>query len=248
MTIGMHRVLVTEARDPGARDTDSHGTLVEAVRQLFDPMDAPPVTAADVVLSHTPLGQPVASLCGPLARWAGDHAILPHEFHLSFSHDGEALVALLVTAPGLRGAGVDLVYLPRLARRPTSHLLALAKRFMSPAEHAAFVAAAMGCDHAALVQRVASHFSLMEAASKALGTGLRLGFGNGTRQSLLPSEIAVTALAPEIVFDFGSAAQARCDFLGAARAEGQVALDEEYLRSEVYLWRNLAPARHVEVL
>jgi phosphopantetheinyl transferase (holo-ACP synthase) len=228
----IHHALVTMPYERGTGRGDSHVALIEAARRIFEPLGAPPVAETDVVLDHTSLGQPLVRVDGALGRWASDFGIDASDLHVSFTHDGDMLAALLVTAPGLRGVGVDLVHLPRLARRPASYLRALARRFMADDEYA--IVAALPDD--ALLLEVAMRFSLMEAASKALGTGLRLGFGHSSARSLAVREITVAALVPNVIFDLGPAARARCEELCASDAEGHVACDGEYVRSEVFLW------------
>jgi phosphopantetheine--protein transferase-like protein len=235
VTHPVHRALIVAPYERGAGRGDSHAALVEAARRLFGPLGALTIAETEVVLEHTPLGQPLVRLDGALGRWASDRDIDARELHVSFTHDGELLAVLLATAPGLRGVGVDLVHMPRLARRPPAYLRALARRFMADSEYAAVALLPDGV----LLDEVAARFSLMEAASKALGTGLRIGFGHNARESLVVREISVAELAPEVAFAFGPSAHARCIALGASHATGTVERDGEYLRSDAYLWAHV---------
>ena len=106
---------------------------------------------------------------------------------------------------------------------------------MSDAEYGHFSQAADSCE--ALLLRAAAHFSLMESASKALGTGLKIGAGMGKPESLPKQSIGVSELEPEVKFLLSHEAMSRCDQLGASRLEGHWAADGEYGVSAVLLWR-----------
>lgn len=235
MSGGLRRALASAAYVRGDRDADHRGTLAEAVARM---LELPAVVAPDpdaIILTHTLLGQPHIRLRGALAEAAAARGIEAGSVHVSFSHDGGVRAALAAAGPGLCGAGLDLVHLPRLRRRPPDHLLGLARRTMAPAELDAFARDAAEMEPGALAERFAAHFSLMEAASKALGTGLRLGFGNGSSASLLPRTIAVWPGPPVRIALTGEALE-RAGALGAVRAAGTIVVEGEHLRTEVFLW------------
>lgn len=205
-----------------------------ALAELF-PLPTPDTqhSTPKAYLSHTALGQPVV-------RWHGAEAAerVRRDLHISFSHDGEAHLTLAACALGLRGVGVDAVYLPRLRqeRKDAAYLHRFARHFMSEEEYAAFETVARHEGEEAVRRRVAAHFSLMEAASKALGTGLKIGGGMGRSTSLPKQSVGVLTLAPEVIFTLGEEARERCQRLGAFVLKGYWATDAEYLISAVFLY------------
>jgi phosphopantetheinyl transferase (holo-ACP synthase) len=105
------------------------------------------------------------------------------------------------------------------------------------------VCAAPGDDPDELLrQRVAAHFSLMEAASKACGTGLKVGVGMGRATSLPMHSLGAATLSPEVELLFGPEAELRLRALNAERAEACVQSDGEFLVSAVLLYRGDAEA------
>jgi len=185
-------------------------------------------------LTHSPMGQPrlmrrpnVASHHGPIC--------------ISFTHDADAHITALTRDPAVVGIGVDVVHLPRLSRggHAGAHLMRFARRFMSDIEWAAFQPGAP-TDDLALRRVVAARFSLMEAASKAIGTGLRLGMGFGRPASVLPQTINVMQIVPSVEYLLDGKAFERQKALRASRIEGFWAEDGEYLVSIALLYRGVA--------
>jgi phosphopantetheinyl transferase (holo-ACP synthase) len=107
---------------------------------------------------------------------------------------------------------------------------------MSEEEYRLFAQASAQDDLAALVRRAAAHFSLMEAASKALGTGLKIGAGMGKSGSLPKQSLNIGSLSPCVSFFLGEEARARCALLHAHHLEGYWSADAEYLVSVALLW------------
>ena len=205
-----------------------------------DPTLARPSTHA-LTLIHSRLGAPRLPWEGPAAEEARRAGLRPEETHVSFTHDGGRMLAVAASAPRLRGIGVDLVHLERLDRaQDHGRLLRFARQFMSPEELDGFLRACAGETEEGVRVRVAAHFSLMEAASKALGTGLRLGGGFGRPGSVSKRHLGVASLHP-MEFLLGPEAAARCQALGAKRAEGHWSHDGVFLSSLVLLWGD-APA------
>ncbi len=171
--------------------------------------------------------------------WARAHGLSARRLHISYTHDGGALIAGAAYAPGLCGLGVDVVHLPRLRRadKDANYLHRFARRFMSDEEYAAFVAASEKDDPEMLMRRTAAHFSLMEATSKALGVGLKIGGGLGRSASLPLQSIHIGALTPTVRFLLGSEAERRCQTLGGDCLEGHWGANREYLLSAVMLWK-----------
>lgn len=185
-------------------------------------------TADRLRLGHTSLGQPVPLWPG------GEPAWLRKGLHVSFSHDGEARLAAAACAADLRGLGIDVVHLPRLARRgrKADYLRRLAARVMGEEELRRFLASVPADAPTPDAARLfAAHFALKEAASKALGTGLRLGVGIGRPGSVSPREVLASPLTDRTTLTLRGAAAARLAALGAERAEGHWSADTEYLLS-----------------
>ena len=116
----------------------------------------------------------------------------PDRIEVSNSHErGTELVAVACSA-SIRGIGADLVQLRRIERHQPEELRRLARRFMSSTAFDLFIdrirhAPEMAAEHAA------ASFALMEAASKVLGTGLRMGLGVGGPVSVPMRSIHVEA-------------------------------------------------------
>jgi phosphopantetheinyl transferase (holo-ACP synthase) len=162
--------------------------------------------------------------------------------HISFTHDGNAVIALAAHAPELRGVGIDVVRLARLAGRGRDYLERFARHFMSDCEFETFLKHSSDESEEAMIRRAAAHFSLMEAASKALGTGLKIGGGMGKPESLPKRSVnaRVSGLGSrvsewEVEFDLESDAMERIRVLKASRVEGYVSADSEYLVSAAFL-------------
>jgi phosphopantetheine--protein transferase-like protein len=153
--------------------------------------------------------------------------------HISFTHDHECHLTLAACAPGLKGVGVDVVHLPRLRgeRKDRRYLESFARHFMSAEELSLVLESGAGEDDESFRIRVAAHFSLMEAASKALGTGLKIGAGMGKAESLPKQSIGIHALEPAVEFLLAPDALARMGRLKAVRLTGTWAADGEYLVS-----------------
>ena len=77
----------------------------------------------------------------------------------------------------------------------------------------------------------------MEAASKACGTGLKIGIGMGRYYSLPKQSIEVSRLAPTVEVNFTGAAQDRLAALNVIRSAANWIVDDDYLISAVLLFR-----------
>lgn len=222
----------------GASDRDVAHTAIES---LFWPKGFPLGYAdEDLLWLRDPLGKPYVAWQGEVDAWAEQCGKQSRHLHVSNSHDGEASIVLAVYSEDLAGLGVDLVYLPRLARigKDKDYLHRFAQRFMAPSEWEAFTAAAAQDTEEMLRLRVAAHFSLMEAASKACGTGLKMGAGIGKPESLSRYALGVDRIAPEVALLFDTEARACLEQLGVTRYEAYWGADEEYLVSAVLLWKS----------
>ena len=209
-----------------------------ALHALFDTEGFPAEYAEpDLRFLRDPLGKPYLTWHGVVNAWAEQHGRHCRHLHVSNTHDGDYSLVLAAYAEDLVGIGIDLVHLPRLERigRDGDYLRRFARRFMSEAEWEAFEAAATFDTEMELRTRVAAHFSLMESASKACGTGLKIGGGMGRSTSLSKYALGVRCLSPTVELLFDTEARTRLDVLGAARYESYWDTDGVYLISAVLL-------------
>ena len=224
---------VTERRDDEA-------ALQIALRNLFGAEDFP-LDAANQAVSwrRDGLGKPFVTWQGAVQAWAAARHYDARNLHVSNTHDGTAHLVLAAYAENLAGVGVDVVHLPRLQRadRDRDYLLRFAGQFMSEAERTEFLANAAQENEDAVRMRVAAHFSLMEAASKACGTGLKIGGGMGRATSLPKQSLGVRRLTPAVELLFAGEALDRLVALNVVRHAAAWTVRGEYLVSVVLLWK-----------
>jgi phosphopantetheinyl transferase (holo-ACP synthase) len=185
------------------------------------------------------MGKPFVVWEGAAAEWARNAGRKDAHLHVSNSHDGAAHLALVAYGEEIAGLGIDVVSLPRL-RRPEKgrdFLRRFARKIMSNREHEGVLPYLEAEPEEALRVRLAAHFSLMEAASKACGTGLKIGIGLGKPTSLPMHALGAERVEPDTKLLFEGAALARLEALGAQRAEGIWAVDGEFLIAVVILLR-----------
>ena len=212
----------------------------QALQSLFAAQDFPTEHAEeDLHWRRDALGKPYLQWSGQVAEWAAARGYDSRCLHVSNTHDGPAHIVLLAYDETLVGIGVDAVYLPRLRLpgKEAAYLRRFARQFMAEEELAAFAAATLETDEEGLRIRVAAHFSLMEAASKACGTGLKIGVGMGAATSLPKASLGALRLEPQVELLIGPEAQARLTALGATRQAGYWGADDDTLLSAVFLWR-----------
>jgi len=173
--------------------------------------------------------------------WAEQNGLESRNCHITNTHDGDAHIVLAGYDERLAGLGIDAVALPRLRGpgKDAAYLHRFAGHFMGVEESSAFKAAALGDDKEALRLRVAAHFSLMEAASKSLGTGLKMGCGMGHAASLHKQALGARCIAPEVEMLLDATAHDRMREIGAQRIEAHWAASTDFLISVVLLWRDL---------
>ena len=221
--------------------TRNETALRSALQEIFGQAGFPENYANDSVLwRHDGWGRPFVKWRGEVADWAKTREREDRFFHVSNTHDGAAHLVLAAYGENLAGVGIDAVHLPRLRRaeKGRDYLLRFAGQFMSEAEYADFSESGAQDSNENLVLRTAAHFSLMEAASKACGTGLKIGFGMGKDYSLPKRSIEIRHLSPETEIAFSGAARERLDALGAAECRADWTLDGDYLVSVVLLLKN----------
>lgn len=239
--IGFTRATLTQAPRPDRRFMRfglTHLAARSAVYQLFRNQDFPDTHAPhDLHWQNDPLGKPSIAFQGEVEAWALDHGYEDQYLHISNTNDGDAHIVLAAYGEEFVGIGVDVVHLPRLRQpgRGKDYLYRFAQQFMGETEWEAFQAGAEQDDEEALRIRVAAHFSLMEAASKACGTGLKIGMGMGAMYGLPKAELGAVRLRFAVEMFFGPAAKARLDEIGATQWEGFWGADGEYLVSGVVL-------------
>ena len=212
---------------------DERAAIQLGIRGLLD--DSGRFPASDLFVRYTRLGQPKPGWRGEAAALGQQKRIRLRDLHISFSHDGEAVLAIAAHAAGLRGVGIDVVQLDRLRGKGRDYLNRFARHFMSEEEYDHFEAESAGESEEAVLRRAAAHFSLMESASKALGTGLKIGGGMGKPESLPKQSIGVRLSRGETEFVLDQEAEDRLRFLRASRLEGYYSSDSEYLVSAAFL-------------
>ena len=223
---------------------DYYGAMQAAVQDLFAGEGFPDAYAEwELRYERDPLGKPYILWEGRVAEWARAQGRDSRFLHVSNTHDGGANIVLAAYDASLAGIGIDAVYLPRLTLpdKDAAYLRRFAARFMSARERIAFEEAGEqaneGDDLNRLRVRVAAHFSLMEAASKACGTGLKVGIGMGRDTSLPKQSLGVLRLEPDVELLFEGDALPRLESLGAQRAEAYWSAGEKFLISVVLLWK-----------
>lgn len=245
----MRSTSVTPAEEAAAASaarqsgTSAKRCLQSTLPFLFGDHAFPPVgeqAASELHWRSDSLGKPYVGWSGATAERAAELGLNAAHLHVSNSHDGERNTVFAAYSPHLVGIGIDIVHLPRL-RSPgkgTSYLLRLAHRFMSAREYDVFRAQSFQDDEEALRRRVAAHFSLMEAVSKALGTGLNLGFGIGRQGSLPRESICVAALLPGVIIEVEGAAANRVNCLGVTKQEAYWWDENNYVTTLAMLYND----------
>ena len=219
------------------RIMDERAAMQVAIRGILSSLGDFPrqCPASDLFVRYTRLGQPMPGWRGEAAEWAIRNGVRQRDVHISFTHDGEAVIALAAMGDGLRGVGVDVVRLDRLRRRGREYLNRFCRHFMSEGEYARFLSESLEDLEEGMVRRVAAHFSLMESASKALGTGLKIGGGMGKPESMKKQSINVNQLSPSVILDLAPEVRVRMGKLHASSLAGYYSADSEYLVSAAYL-------------
>ena len=240
------RERLTVAHGVGWREHFEYDAAMRAaVEELFAPEDFPAAYGPDDLrYERDDLGKPFVTWDGIVQEWAEANGYAEHFLQLSNTHDGGANIVLAAYHPDLAGVGIDAVHLPRLLspHKDAAYLRRFAARFMSEREQSEFDAASANDDLPRLRLRAAAHFSLMEAASKACGTGLKIGGGMGRPTSLPKQSLGVQQLdfspagSAELLFE--GEALSRLDTLNAKRAHAYWSADDEFLISVVCLWKN----------
>lgn len=220
------------------RERDREG-LLYALEQVFEGTNYPSHRAHDEVFwRRDPLGRPYVTWEGEVLEWANKNGMEEQHLHLSNSHDGAAHLLLVTYCPTLVGIGIDVVSLPRFQNKSRPELHRFARKIMSDTEFNGLQASLQEESEPELRNRIVAHFSLMEAASKACGTGLKMGLGMGRATSLPMHSLGAKRVLPRVELLFEDLALDRLSALGATRQTGYVTWEEDYLTSVVLLWRD----------
>ncbi len=212
--------------------------LVAALERLFEGADFPSNHAIECVrLKRDTLGKPFVAWGGVVAEWAQERGYRAEHLHVSNTHDGEAHLLLALYGETVAGVGIDVVHLPRFEQKSRTMLQRFASRIMSKTEYDAVLPHLEQEDEPDLRLRVATHFSLMEAASKACGTGLKIGLGMGKPTSLPLQSLGALAVQPTVRLHFEGVGEVRLAELGVAESVGDWRMEGEYLVSAVVLLR-----------
>jgi phosphopantetheinyl transferase (holo-ACP synthase) len=212
--------------------------LISALERLFENAEFPSHRANEGVhLKRDALGKPFVVWSGEVEEWARAKGYFSEYLHVSNTHDGEAHLLLAVYDTRVAGVGIDVVHLPRFAGKSRSMLRRFSSRIMSGVEFEAIESYLEEEGESELRLRVATHFSLMESASKACGTGLKVGLGMGRPTSLPLQSVGALAIDPAVRLHFEGDGRARLAELGAVESVGDWCVQGEYLVSAVVLLR-----------
>lgn len=238
--IGLHRT-ATPYSDPHQTflsdlQRDKEG-LYYALEQVFIGTDYPAHRAhKEIFWRRDTLGKPYITWEGEILEWAKQNALDYRYLHLSNSHDGAAHLLFVTYGSQFVGVGIDVVSLSRFQNKTRPELHRFARKIMSETEFVGLQGYLQEESEAELRNRVVAHFSLMEAASKACGTGLKIGLGMGKPTSLPIRSLGAKSVSPTVELLFEEPALQRIADLGATRYTGYVLCEGAYLTSVVVLW------------
>lgn len=214
--------------------------------------------SSGLIWKRNELGKPFLEFEGELKQFAERYGIYDKYLHISNTNDGGAHVVLAVYGETIAGVGVDLVALSRL-RSPSkdiAYFARFARQFMSEQELRFFLEAceslnadaqipsglnpllstvAAQSDHEKVLLLSSAHFSLMESASKACGTGLKMGIGMGKTESLPKQSLGFNLNSNPIALLADRISEARIEALGAVGYEAAFRFDVSFMMSAVLL-------------
>jgi len=193
-----------------------------------------------VVVRRDPLGKPYIEWHSAMAEWAEMQGVFAENCHISNTSDGDWHLVFAVYYEHLAGVGVDAVWIPRmeLKGKNRDYLLRFARQFMSELEWSGFEPYTHGATENVLRFGVMAHFSLMEAASKACGTGLKIGLGMGRSTSLPMQSLGAAMIIPVVHLLIEGEAILRFFELGVNDSEAYWGLEEDFIISLVLLYKN----------
>lgn len=185
------------------------------------------------------LGKPYVEWHGVMSEWAEAQGILAEHCLISNTSDGDLSLVFAGYNEHLTGVGVDAVWMPRMERQGKNrdYLFRFARQFMSEFEWTGFQEAMQGESESAIRLRVMAHFSLMEAASKACGTGLKIGLGMGRSASLPKQTLGAKTLTPAVQLLIEGEAITRLQELNVTYSEACWGVEADYLIALVLLYK-----------
>lgn len=166
-------------------------------------------------LRHLPSGRPQIVLPRSLRN-----RLVPQCPQIAISHDGGILAAALGCGAGLRGVGVDVVDLERLRSRISTRREW--ERFLGHITDASVLQKRLSLPASSLEgmrAEAAVRFALMEAVSKAFGTGWTLG--SDARRGVPCKSIRIQGLRPSPRIELAHPASCIMKQMGGRRVVAQ---------------------------
>ncbi len=236
--VGSVRVKIQRGDKIASRRADLQA-VKQAIMNLF-PNCPQEFMDEGVIVRRDSLGKPYVEWQGAMAEWAELQGVLAQHCHISNTSDGDLHLVFALYDEYLAGVGVDAVWLPRLqhAGKDNAYLLRFARQFMSELEWTGFDSYIQGASNNALLIAVSAHFSLMEAASKACGTGLKIGLGMGRSTSLPMQSLGAKTISPVVRLLVEGEALLRLGTLGVTDAEAYWGKEEDFIIAIVILYKN----------
>ena len=225
--------------------------------------ETPPITPGEnndsgIVWRRDLLGKPFLEFAGELANWASQHGIEDSLLHISNTNDSGEHLVFAVYGEKVAGVGVDLVALDRLRApgKDIAYFERFVKHFMSEEELVCYQSELLrwhesgtpsphfgdfSCHESAPLDRYrvlsAVHFSYMESASKACGTGLKMGVGMGLPTSLPKQSLGCDLTRSSIQLLTNAESKRRMEHIGASSVQLQARCDTEYVLTGVVFER-----------
>ena len=195
-----------------------------------------PFAVTGLAFGRTRHGAPWVRRHGVLAAWARDRGLMDARLCVSNTDERGVSLAVCAMSPDVMGIGVDLVRVARMA--PWTDSVSRYGRFvrrMCGADEATEMLDSASGQPADLL--LAAAFARREAASKALGVGLRLGAGYNSPTALRMSELAATPGLGEAYIVPGPLAAARIRALRGRRMATVAAAGAGFVAAVAFLLR-----------
>lgn len=195
---------------------------------------ARPCAVAGLALGRTQYGAPWARRNGALAEWARERGLMGARLCISNSDERGVSLAACTMSPGVLGVGVDLVRLERMG--PWACSASRYERFirrMCGVDDAGAMLDAAAREPRDLL--LAAAFARREAASKALGVGLRLGVGYNSPAAVRMSDLATGPGLGDADLAPGPQASIRMRALGGHRIMTVAAAGSGYVAAVAFL-------------
>ena len=228
--------------------------LLEKKTQSVPPLSASPNDERNLLWKRDSLGKPSIEFAGAMKDWAKAHGVSDQRALVSNTNDGGHHLVLAAYGGDLVGVGIDLVELERLKSpsKDIPYLERFVRHFMSEEELGAFHSERSALDSPEFANPILSrlflenrsplektrflaaiHFSFMEAASKACGTGLKMGVGMGHSLSLPKQSLGCKLNPDKISLITTPESEARMNLLGARSYTMKVHFEDRYVVTAV---------------